>query len=75
MKDASIEYINSCRPEEDALWLLDFCLDALYKDKVNKFNDDINKNLTYEELLGTLLKARDEIKFLRKKTSKTQKEQ
>jgi hypothetical protein len=66
MKDVSREYINRGRPDEDTLWLLDFCLDALYKDTKHKFNEDINKNLTYEELLGTLLKAKDEIQFLRK---------
>jgi hypothetical protein len=61
MKDMTKEEINDGRPVDDALWLVNFCLDALYDDKVHNFTDAINSRLTFEELLGTLLKAKDSL--------------
>lgn len=66
MKDVTKETCEAYRPAQDSLWLIDFCLDALYRDRQHKFGDDINKYLTFEELMGTLLKARDDIKFYQK---------
>jgi len=62
MKDYTKKEINDGRPKHDALHCVEFCLDCLYKDKKHVFEDTLTDRLTYEELLGALLQARDELK-------------
>ena len=67
MKDYTKSELESGRPDEDALDLIDFCLDALYADKIHTIDQDFaNNRLTYEELIGTLLKAKDTLIELQK---------
>lgn len=40
---------------------VDFCLDALFDDKVHKLEEEVVSCLTYEELTGALLLAKDYI--------------
>lgn len=61
MKDFTREELESNRPPKDALDVLDFCLDRLYNDTQKRTTDELAHGLTYEELIGTLLLARDEI--------------
>lgn len=61
MKDITKEQLESYKPREDALWLVNFCLDALYDDTEHGFYDKVNRWLTFEELIGALLVVRDEI--------------
>lgn len=66
MKDYTKEQLeNNGRPDLTAKELVDFCLDQLYKDKKHSLSDEVVKDyLTYEELIGTLLVARDSIEEL-----------
>lgn len=79
MKDRNKKEIEKSKPNLDVIYLINFCLKALYEDKDHKFTDSLASKkakkgiwpetsclLTYEELIGTLLKARDEIKILKK---------
>jgi hypothetical protein len=65
MKDYTEEQFRSSRPCDDALELVQFCLESLFMDKEHKLQDDITKRLTFEELIGALLKAEDELKLVR----------
>lgn len=66
MKDMTQEQIESARPSMSSLELVEFCLSALYRDTENNFGDSINTYLTFEELLGALLKARDDLQDFEK---------
>jgi hypothetical protein len=63
MKDISVDIIESGRPPGEAEDLINSCLQALYEDKEKEFQSPVVKNLSFEELIGTLLKARDYIKY------------
>ena len=72
MKDYTIKQLEATRPDKDALYLIHFCLKQLYKDKKHNLCENISEAnrhsqtvglLTYEELIGALLQARDELKF------------
>jgi hypothetical protein len=65
MKDRNKRDIESGRPAKDALDCVNACLDALYSDRRKNSGDRFAQNMTYEELLGTLLLARDEIETSR----------
>ena len=66
MKDISKEQWERTRPREDTLQVVTFCLTQLFKDEEHERTDEISDKLTYEEVIGALLKARDEIKESRK---------
>ena len=43
---------------------IDFCLDQLFEDQTKSFQDDVCPGLSFEELIGALLKARERLRFL-----------
>jgi hypothetical protein len=59
MKDITQQQWEAGRPRGTAVELINFCLSALYKDKDHYSNDEIVHGLTFEELIGALLVARD----------------
>ncbi|MBN1166296.1 MAG: hypothetical protein JXA44_04105 [Methanospirillaceae archaeon] len=62
MKDFSREELEEGRPEYGVLQCIEFCLDQLYADREHTINQAFaNSRLTFEELIGTLLVARDTI--------------
>ena len=52
MKDVSKRELESSRPSMDALDAIDFCLNALFKDKQKYLSDEVVSHCTYEELIG-----------------------
>ena len=64
MKDVTKATAEASRPSLSAKAGVDFCLDQLYADKEKKTNQLVAAGLTYEELLGALLLARDAIEEL-----------
>jgi hypothetical protein len=62
MKDCKKKELEIDRPKAGTLYLLDFCLDQLYADKEHCLTECIVSGLSFEELIGTLLKARDFVK-------------
>jgi hypothetical protein len=63
MKGIKKEQLEETRPQQiDAEEGLDFCLNALYADKKHTIEEYVVHNLTYEELIGALLLARDTVK-------------
>ena len=61
MRDFNKVGLNASRPNEYALNLIDFCLEQLYKDKKHVVTDEIVEDLTFEELIGALIRAKDEL--------------
>jgi len=61
MKDYSKEILEKSRPERSALECVNFCLNCLYDDNKLTISDTIGDRMTLEELIGALLKARDEL--------------
>ncbi len=59
MKDLSDD--NGERPDVTPLEAVDFCLNQLFKNTTKSLDDTVVGSCTYEELLGALLSARDEI--------------
>jgi len=53
--------LESSRPQIVAYEAVDFCLRQLYADRRHKLDDEVAHRLTYEELIGALLAARDEL--------------
>lgn len=62
MKDVTQQELEESRPHIDVDEGIDGCLNALFKDKKHKTTEEIVRGLTFEELIGVLLLARDEIK-------------
>jgi hypothetical protein len=65
MKDLRRKDLEESRPSGSAEDLLEFCLEALYRDKEHVVGDVVVYGLTYEELIGALLMVRDEIENLK----------
>lgn len=64
MKDYTKEELQPIgKIQEEAVDLIDFCLEQLYQEKGKVVSDKVCKNLTFEELLGALLKAKYEIEM------------
>lgn len=61
MKDCTKEELENSRPLISADEAISHCLNCLYRDKRHAIEDYVSPNLTYEELIGALLLARDEI--------------
>lgn len=59
MKDYSREGLESSRPSVGALDAVNFCLECLYKDEEKTLNDFVAWGMSFEELVGALLVARD----------------
>ena len=51
--------LEARRPSIDAAEAVDFCLTQLYCDNEHNLVEEVCRNLTYEELIGALLLARD----------------
>lgn len=59
MKDCTQKELESSRPDISAQDALEFCLERLYLDKRHYITQEIVDGLDFEELIGTLLLARD----------------
>lgn len=59
MKDYTQKELESSRPKQDALDCINYCLKCLFKDTKHRVDDEISKHLTYEEVIGALLLAKD----------------
>lgn len=59
MKDATPYELSQDRPNESARNCINHCLSCLFTDKTKLCEDLVVHNLSYEELIGTLLAARD----------------
>lgn len=64
MKDYTKEVLENKRPNKSAEDAIEFCLNQLYADKEHVIGGKIVAKLTFEELIGALLLARDEISML-----------
>ncbi|WP_309730029.1 hypothetical protein [Chamaesiphon sp. OTE_75_metabat_556] len=62
MKDFTQQELENSRPSIDTLEAIEFCLNKLYEDNTKLTSDYIVHNLIFEELIGALLLARDELK-------------
>ena len=61
MKDYSKVDLERTRPSVPLQQAIRFCLHRLYADKTKRVTDEVAGGLTYEELIGALLLAQDEI--------------
>ena len=61
MKDETREELEKYRPVVDAIIAINFCLNELYRDQNKSVNDIFAGTCTYKDLIGALLKARDEL--------------
>ncbi len=61
MKDFSQETLETGRPRIDAIDGINFCLQNLYADTKKNCDDIVAGCMSYEELIGALLVARDEL--------------
>lgn len=65
MKGSSREELEKGRPQQvDALGAIQFCLNALYKDRTKEITELVVYECSYEELIGALLLARDSVEEL-----------
>jgi len=62
MKDKSKNELESVRPKQvTAIQAVEFALAQLYADNIRFIGDGVVCSLTFEELIGALLLARDEL--------------
>lgn len=66
MKDYSQSTLEGTRPAYSALHCIDHALSAIYRDKQHTIHDELVNGLCFEELIGTLLQAKNEITDLEK---------
>lgn len=59
MKDYTPEELKNNRPDKDVSDTIEFCLGRLFLDKTKSILDKVCNGLTYEELIGSLLQAKD----------------
>jgi hypothetical protein len=64
MKDFRKEQLEVGRPKINPLDGINFCLECLYADQEKTIMDNVAGGCSYEELIGVLLLARDEIAAL-----------
>lgn len=67
MKDYTKEELalgGGQRPDKEGIELLHFCLEMLYEDNTKSISNTIVNNLTYEELIGALLVAKEELELV-----------
>ena len=62
MKDCDQASLEERRPTITALEGINFCLKRLYEDKTKRIGEEVVANLTFEELIGVLLLARDKLR-------------
>jgi hypothetical protein len=61
MKDFDKEQLEQERPNGRGRNLLTYCLERLYEDETRTVEDMIVKGLNFEELIGAMLVALDEL--------------
>ena len=61
MKGHGKKLLEVCKPSVSAETAIDHCLDQLYRDNEHAITDEVVDYLTYEELIGALLLARDRL--------------
>jgi hypothetical protein len=61
VKDFDQAALETGRPSGTPLDLINFCLKALYNDRDHATHENIVRGLSFEELIGALLVARDSI--------------
>jgi len=61
MKDYNRSELEDGRPEKNAGDCIEFCLKQLYADRKHFITDEVVSGLTFEELIGALLLAKDEV--------------
>lgn len=61
MKDFDKSELEASRPSIDLIEGIEYCLDGLFQDKTRKISDFVVDGLTFEELIGVLLLAKDAI--------------
>jgi hypothetical protein len=54
-----VEELEASRPRKDVTDAVNYCLKKLYEDRQHSISDEVCPDLTYEELIGALLLARD----------------
>jgi hypothetical protein len=59
MKDTRKKILESSRPNHSASHCITHALNALFNDNTKSIKDEVVNGLTYEELIGTLLLAKD----------------
>ncbi len=59
VKDTVREYDEASRPEVPASQAIRHCLDRLFADDTRSHHDEVVPGLSFEELIGALLLARD----------------
>ena len=59
MKDVPRHRLVMNRPTIDLHEGIRFCLESIFDDKEHNISDELVKGLTFEELIGVLLLARD----------------
>jgi len=62
MKNCSKDQLEASRPDQTALDAVGFCLDQLFEDTDTELGNEVVNGLSYEELIGALLLARDDLK-------------
>jgi hypothetical protein len=61
MKDFTKKQLEENRPNLSAKEAINFCLQRIYADSIKTTNDFIVDGLTFEEIIGALLLARDKL--------------
>jgi hypothetical protein len=61
MKDQTRDQLECTRPRVVPVSAVNFCLAQLYADRLHRCGDEVVRNLTFEELIGALLLARDAV--------------
>lgn len=61
MRDFSRKQLNAHVPAINPLKGIDFCLGQLYADTAHFTSDCVVRGLTFEELIGALISARNEL--------------
>ena len=64
MRDYSQKSYEEGRPSNTALHCVNFCLQQIYADNTKDREDEIVHHLTFEEVIGALLLARDKLEEL-----------
>ena len=62
MKDFAREDLEGSRPSISVEETVDFCLKRLYADRAHCIDEEVVRGLSFEELIGALLLARDQAK-------------
>ena len=62
MKDYTEKELTESRPGVSVEIAIDFCLRKLYEDSTHKLTNFVVDGLTFEELIGALLSAKDNLR-------------